>query len=342
MDFDQFEKYTKEDNFDKYKKTYAWKNAIGLQDVDKLTPSNYLYEIANKNIEDDLSFEEASKLLNSYYETKKEISERTEEADKVSLRIAEIISSNSFVFSPMEYINIHKRLFLDIYENAGKIRDYNISKKEWVLDGKSVIYGNSYNLKEMLEYDFDKEKQFSYKGLNKKEFVNHIARFISDIWQIHIFEEGNTRTTAVFLIQYLKQLGFNVDNDLFANYSWYFRNSLVRANYENYLQGVEETTSYLEMFLENLLFNGNNELNNKKLHINFNEDKVFERNYLTKEEQELLALIKQNPNITQEQCSEIMNKSIRSIKNYTKTLIEKSFIERINGKKKGYWKVKYK
>ena len=159
---------------EKYKKVNAWKNAIGLQKVDNLTPSSYLYEIAKKNIEDELSFKEANELLCSYYVNKPDSFNREEEADKVSLRIAELISNNSFSFSILEFINIHKTLFEGIYDHAGKIREYNISKKEWVLDGKSVSYGNSNNLKELLEYDFNNEKNFKYKGLSNGEFVKHI------------------------------------------------------------------------------------------------------------------------------------------------------------------------
>lgn len=237
-----FEEYSKEKEPTKYYKTYAWKTAIGLQQVDGLEPSEYLIKTAEQSINGDISFDDAHRLITSYYKENKSQAERTEEADKVSVRIAQIISENSFVFSPIELITIHKRLFEGIYSHAGRIRDYNISKQEWVLDGDTVTYGNAYSLRETLDYDLNLEKNFSYSGLSTDDVIKHIARFISNLWQIHIFGEGNTRTTAVFLIKYLSKLGFNVTNDIFAKNSWYFRNALVRANYNNRTKNVTETT----------------------------------------------------------------------------------------------------
>ena len=202
--------------------------------------------------------------------------ERTEEADKVSSRIAEILSETAFSFSPNEYISIHRKLFQGIYKHAGKIRDYNITKKEWVLDGATVMYGSASELRATLEYDFSQEKDFSYKGISMDEIIHHLAVFISRLWQIHIFGEGNTRTTAVFFIKYLRMLGFSATNDIFAENAWYFRNALVRANYTNLQKGIHETTEYLEAFLRNLFLNEKNELHNRNLHISglLNEEKV--------------------------------------------------------------------
>lgn len=334
MDFSQ---YKKEDNPEKERKIYAWQTAIGLQKVDNLTPSKYLYHIAKENIENNLTFKEAHTLINNYYAEKTSESERTEEADKVSLRIAELISSNSFVFSTIEYLNIHKQLFDGIYDHAGKIRTFNISKSEWVLDGESVSYGNAYSLKDLLEYDFKQEKEFSYKNISNKEFISHIAKFISNLWQIHIFAEGTTRTTAVFLIKYLNTKGFKINNDLFEKHSWYFRNALVRANYSNYFLGISETTQYLEMFLENLLFNGNNDLSNKMLHITY-ANGAYEK--LSQEEKNILNLMKEKPNITAEECAIKINKSLRTTKELIKTLKSKNLIIRVGAKKNGFWEVK--
>ena len=201
---------------------------------------------------------EAQSLIDSYYEERPihlSDDERTEEADKVSSRIAEILSETAFSFSPNEYISIHRKLFQGIYKHAGKIRDYNITKKEWGLDGTTAMYGSASELRATLEYDFSQEKDFSYKGLSMEEIIHHLAVFISRLWQIHIFGEGNTRTTAVFFIKYLRTLGFSATNDIFAENAWYFRNALVRANYTNLQKGIHETTEYLEAFLRNLLLN---------------------------------------------------------------------------------------
>ena len=222
---------------------------------------------------------EAQSLIDSYYKERPVYlsdDERTEEADKVSLHIVEILSETAFSFSPNEYIAIHRKLFQGIYKYAGKIRDYNITKNEWVLDGATVMYGSASELRATLEYDFSQEKDFSYKGLSMDEIIHHLAVFISRLWQIHIFGEGNTRTTAVFFIKYLRTLGFSATNDIFAENAWYFRNALVRANYTNLQKGIHETTEYLEAFLRNLLLNEKNELHNRNLHISglLNNEKV--------------------------------------------------------------------
>ncbi len=269
MNKDPFVEYIKDLAPDARDRGYAWSTAIGLQSVDGLKPSEYLVETAIQNIDGKISMAEAEKRINSYYEIKdfRDDGSRTEEADKVSLRIAEILSETAFTFSPSEYISIHRRLFADIYSHAGKVRDYNITKKEWVLDGETVLYGSASELSATLRYDFEEEKNFVYRGLSMNEILRHLARFVSNLWQIHIFGEGNTRTTAVFFIKYLRYLGFDVTNDLFADHSWYFRNALVRANYTNVQKGVHETTEYLEKFLRNLLLKESNELHNREMHI---------------------------------------------------------------------------
>ena len=267
---DPFKEYMRESEPDKAHKGYAWSTAIGLQAVDGLKTSKYLIDTAIQNIEGKITMKEAQSLIDSYYEERPvhpTDDERTEEADKVSSRIAEILSETAFSFSPNEYISIHRKLFQGIYKHAGKIRDYNITKKEWVLDGETVMYGSASELKATLEYDFSQEREFSYKGLSMDEIIHHLAVFISGLWQIHIFGEGNTRTTAVFFIKYLRTLGFSATNDIFAENAWYFRNALVRANYTNLQKGIHETTEYLEIFLRNLLLNEKNELHNRNLHI---------------------------------------------------------------------------
>ena len=270
MGIDPFKEYLRESEPDKSYKGYAWSTAIGLQAVDGLKPSKYLIETAIQNIEGKITMKEVQKRIDSYYEERPMHlmeGERTEEADKVSSRIAEILSETAFSFSPNEYISIHRKLFQGIYEHAGKIRDYNITKKEWILDGETVMYGSASELMATLEYDFSREKNFSYRGLSMDEIIHHLADFISRLWQIHIFGEGNTRTTAVFFIKYLRTLGFSATNDIFAENAWYFRNALVRANYTNLQKGIHETTEYLEAFLRNLLLNEENELHNRDLHI---------------------------------------------------------------------------
>ena len=269
MDKDPFKEYIRQSEPSKRDKGYAWHTAIGLQAVDGLKPSKYLIDTAIKNIEGDISIDEAQELLNMYYEEnpKEDTEDRTEEADKVAVRIAKILSEKAFSFTPNEYISIHKKLFAGIYGHAGKLRDYNITKKEWVLNGATVLYGSASELRATLDYDFAEEKKFSYKNLSMEDIIHHLALFVSRLWQIHVFREGNTRTTAVFFIKYLRTLGFDVTNDIFAENAWYFRNALVRANYNDLKNGVHETTEYLELFLRNLLLDEKNELHNRSMHI---------------------------------------------------------------------------
>ncbi len=333
-----FDGYSKEKEPTKYYKSYAWKTAIGLQDVDGLEPSEYLIKTANQNINGSISFDEAHELIVSYYKENDKKTERSEEADRVSVRIAQIISEKSFTFSPIELTTIHKRLFEGIYSHAGRIRDYNITKSEWVLDGDTVAYGNAINLRETLEYDFGVEKSFNYKGLSTEEMISHLARFISNLWQIHVFGEGNTRTTAVFLIKYLGKLGFNVTNDIFAKNSWYFRNALVRANYNNRSKGVFETTEYLELFLRNLLLNEENILSNRELHIGYNgepenTEDVSERDIT------IMEILRNNPNITLQEVADKIGKSLRTVKLALKSLQERGLVKRVGGKKNGTWNV---
>ncbi|MDR2848895.1 MAG: Fic family protein, partial [Bacteroidales bacterium] len=207
----EFDEYIRQGEPDKVEKSQIWQTAIGLQQVDGLETSAYLIETAKQNIEGDITFDEVKNRIDAYYKTltdRRITDNRMEEADKVSARIAEILSEKTFSFSPVEYLNIHKRLFAGIYKFAGKIRDYNIAKSEWVLNGETVLYAAADTLKETLNYDFEQEKAFNYKGLSNAQTIEHIAHFVTYLWQIHIFGEGNTRTTAVFLIKYLQKLGF--------------------------------------------------------------------------------------------------------------------------------------
>ena len=269
MNTDPFKEYLIEKDPTQKEKSYAWDTAIGLQAVDGLSPSGYLKETAAKNIKGEITLKEAYQLIESYYQEKPyhTETERTEEADKVSVRIASLLTEKAFSFTPKEYVAIHRKLFTGIYPHAGQLRDYNITKKEWVLDGDSVIYGSATELEATLDYDFSQERAFSYRNLPTNAMIKHLAEFVARLWQIHIFCEGNTRTTAVFFIKYLHTLGFNVTNDIFAENAWYFRNAMVRANYNNYKKGVFATTEYLETFLRNLLLEETNPLKNRDLHI---------------------------------------------------------------------------
>ena len=340
---DNFEEYLRQGEPNKAEKAKVWKTAIGLQQVDGLKPSEDLITTAKQNIEGNISFEEVKQRIDSYYEQHpvKDNENRTEEADKVSARIAEILSEQTFTFSPAEYLSIHRRLFPGIYGHAGKMRDYNITKQEWILNGETVLYASALSLKATLEYDFEQEKKFNFKGLSQQEIIEHIAHFISYLWQIHIFGEGNTRTTAIFLIKYVRKLGFKeVNNDMFAEHSWYFRNALVRANYEDLSKGIHKTETFLVRFLSNLLLGQNYSLKNRDMHVQFIDTVNVESDTVNDTVNDtVFNLIKQNPMITSTEISLQLKISLSTTKRRIKELKEVGRIERIGSDKTGHWKI---
>lgn len=267
-------------NFDEYirqgepaqrERADAWRVAIGLQAVDGLKTSEYLHQTARRNIEGEITIDEARELLKQYYVSKTTHNEEEadkEEADRVSGNIAKLLQTDAFTYSVAGLAAIHRAIFEGVFKHAGRFRDYDISKKEWVLQWDSVLYGRWQDLKMTIEYDLEQERQFDYTGLDKGQIIEHLARFVAGLWQIHPFAEGNTRTTAVFTIKYLRYLGFSVNNDLFERHSWYFRNALVRANYRNVVKGVEREPLFLIRFFRNLLLGENNELKNRYMIIN--------------------------------------------------------------------------
>lgn len=344
---DNFEEYLRQGEPNKAEKAKVWKTAIGLQQVDGLKPSDYLITIAKQNIDGDITIEEVKQRIDSYYiqhpvkNDHDSSGNRTEEADKVSARIAEMLGEKTFTFSPAEYLSIHRRLFQGIYSFAGKIRDYNITKKEWILDGETVLYANAESLEATFQYDFEQEKKFSFNGLSQQEIIAHLAQFISYLWQIHLFGEGNTRTTAIFLIKYLRKLGFKeTNNDLFAEHSWYFRNALVRANYEDVSRGIHKTEKYLIRFLSNLLLNQKHSLKNREMHIHY--VKPINDTVKTKVDtvnDTVFDLIKQNNKITATEISDRLKISLSTAKRKIKELKEQEKIERSGSDKTGYWKI---
>ncbi len=257
-----------EETKDSDTKRLYWNMAIGLQKVDGLTPSSYLKELIDKNIEGKIANYEVEESLHNYYKTKdltdKKISDE-QECDLVATRIVELLNDNSFSFRPITLKVIHEYLFKGIYDFAGKYRDYNISKEEPILGNETVNYSNYNEIEVTLEYDFKEEMQFDYSKLTMQEQIEHLAVFTSSVWQVHAFGEGNTRTVAVLIEKYLRSLGYNVNNDLFKENSVYFRNALVRSNYSNRAKEIYPTNEYLIKFFEKLLDNKNHELNNDDL-----------------------------------------------------------------------------
>ncbi len=350
----ELEEYIKQGEPGRTEKSEAWQTAIGLQAVDGLNTSAYLLDTAKEHIEGKITIDEAQNRIQSYYEQRadrSEIENETKEADIVSARITKLLGEKAFQFSPAEWLTIHRRLFEGVFSHAGQIRWYNITKKEWVLNGDTVIYADFNSIKATLDYDFAAEKQFSYEGLSVEASVEHLAKFASDIWQIHPFCEGNTRATAVFMIKYMKTFGFRVNNDAFEKNSWYFRNALVRANYNDLQKGIHSTTKFLDMFFGNLLLGANYELKNRYMHIDYVDvDSAQSANSkiskcqidtldCTLEELAVLELIIKNPSVKQTEIATETRKSLRSIKRIMKSLQEKQYIRRTNGKRYGKWEI---
>lgn len=270
----------KEDNYPDFYETYlyaaepdvteralSWDIAVGLQAVDGLEVSEYLRDVADEHINGYISMDEVQQRVAEYYAEHSGIGRNTDEADKVAANIAALLHEPAFHFSPAGLASIHKRLFHNVFKFAGQMRQYNITKKEWVLEGDTVRYAHAAEILMALDYDMEKEKRFSFKGISQDRMVEHIAHFIADIWQVHPFPEGNTRSTAVFCIKYLRYLGFRVTNLPFARHARYFRDALVRANYNNAPAGICADYSFLIKFFRNLLLGEEHELKSRFLHV---------------------------------------------------------------------------
>ena len=266
-----FDEYIRQGEPEKKDRAEAWRVAIGLQAVDGLKTSEYLQQTARRNIEGEITIDEARELVKEYYIKKTAHDDDDadkEEADRVSSNISKLLQTDAFTYSVAGFAAIHRAIFEGVFKHAGSFRDYDISKKEWVLRNDTVLYGRWQDLRMTVEYDLEQERQFNYTALNKDQTIEHLAKFVADLWQIHPFGEGNTRTTAIFTIKYLRSLGFSVNNDMFERHSWYFRNALVRANYRNVQKGINAEPLFLVLFFRNLLLGETNELKNRYMVIN--------------------------------------------------------------------------
>ena len=370
-DFASFDEYLRQGEPSQKESAENWKTAIGLQAVDGLQPSAYLIDVAKRNIEGEITLDETRKLIDSYYQSKTVRTPKDkdeEEADKVSANIAKILASKTFAFNTNGYVSLHRRIFEGVFKHAGEIRQYDISKKEWVLEGDSVNYLNWEDLRRALDWDIEQEKNFQYKGLTDDEKIEHIAKFVSGIWQIYAFREGNTRTTAIFTIQYLRSLGYKVNNEMFAKHSWYFRNALVRANYRNINKDIEYSPIYLIRFFRNLLLNDGWVLKNRYLHIDptdewkvqprlntpqvphtphqkvdrkgGQETEKVDRKGRQKTKDSILSLIASDPFVTTTEMSKRLGINRSAISKHIKKLKEDYIIERIGPDKGGKWLIK--
>ena len=355
----EFDNYYQARSASQRERAENWAVAIGLQQVDGLVPSKHLIAVAKRHIEGEISGSEATSIIDSYYETKDghDIPEDVKEADRVSARINEVIEEEGFNFSPTYLVALHGLIFNGVFPHAGSIREVNLRKREWVLRGDSVTYGHAPVIERTLDYDFDREREYSYSGKSKREIVSHFARFIAGIWQIHPFREGNTRTIAVFAIKYLKSMRIKVTNDLFAENSWFFRNALVRANYENPLAGISRDMEPLERFFRNLMLGETNELKNRYLLVDLKDAekgqlaagkdgcqkkvvrKVLSEKGCQKTADKLIELLKAHPSLTQEGMSNALGISRQAIQKHLSNLKKAGRLRRVGPDKGGHWEV---
>ena len=349
-----FEEYIRQGEPAKKERAQIWRTAIGLQQVDGLEVSEYFKETVKRNIEGEISIDEVQKLTKAYYVSKpkrEQDDDEKEEADKVAGNISKILCSQTLDFSTNGYISLHRRIFDGVFKHAGQLRDYDITKKEFVLHGGTVNYLNHEDLRVALDYDIAQEKKFNYNGLSQDEVIAHIAQFVSGVWQIHAFGEGNTRTTAVFTIQYLRSIGYKVNNDLFAEHSWYFRNALVRTNYKNAVQGINYEPVYLERFFRNLLLGEQWELKSRYLVINPPAEYAQQASKdvgnvginvginVGVNEQDILRLIKGNPRVSAAKIGSVLNLSSRQVERLLSLLKQKHLIRRVGANKNGHWEI---
>lgn len=355
--YKELNEYIKQNEPDKRAKSKSWQIGIGLQQVDGLATSAYLLDTAREHIEGYITMAQAQQRLWSYYDaraSRRSIEDRTREADLVAARIAELLGEQAFQFSPIEWQNIHRRLFTGIFDHAGQWRTYNISKKDWVLQGKSVIYASYESIASILAYDFKTEKEFVYAGLSLPAAIKHLAKFTSDIWQIHPFCEGNTRATAVFIIKYMDTFGLKLLNDAFQKHSWYFRNALVRANYNDIQNDIYATTEYLEKFFSNLILGTDYELKNRFLHLGYKAVREGEEFQSAKntdlnckictlncslEELSIIKLIQEQPQVTQKEIAAAIGKSVRTVQGRLNGLKARGILQRAQGRRNGRWEL---
>ena len=350
-----FEEYIRQGEPEKRERAQIWRTAIGLQQVDGLETSEYLKKTVKRNIDGEISIDEVQHLIKEYYVNKtnhEPEEEEKREADTVTGNIGKILASDTLDFSANGFISLHRRIFAGVFKHAGQIRTYDITKKEFVLRGGTVSYLNWEDLRRALDYDIEQEKQFSYNDLSQEQVIAHIAQFVSNIWQIHAFGEGNTRTTAVFTIQYLRSIGFAVDNDLFARHSWYFRNALVRANYRNVALKVDYSPVYLERFFRNLLLDEHWDLKSRYLVINppaeYAEQPMENVGsfvdglsvvQMTDRQRKIVDLIAKNPRISIKEMSVVLSVVKRTIERDIAAMQQKGIIRRLGNTSAGWWEL---
>jgi fido (protein-threonine AMPylation protein)/DNA-binding transcriptional ArsR family regulator len=334
-----------------------WKTAIGLQAVDRLSPSEYLTTLAQDHIEGTKTIDEVERLVEGYYAKLEnhQAAEQTrqDEADLVSARIAKLLETKTFALTENSLRAIHKKLFSGFRGyTPGIYRSYDIVKSEWVLDGDTVQYGHWQTLDDEIALLVNQEQCFDYSKLAVADKVSHIADFTSELWVQHAFLEGNTRTTALFIIKYLRSIGVVLDNQPFESNSWYFRNALARANYRNAAIGITADDSYLQRFFDNLLLGKHHELKNRTIHIYWQQETAAAAadpvndpvndpvtKTLNTTASAVLRCLQNNPHATYDNLAAATGVSRATIRRVIRILKDTGAITRIGSDKSGHWSI---
>lgn len=255
-----YEKVTKQ--YQDYSKSKEyWDVAKGLQAVDNLKTSEYLDVLIDENLSGKKTYEQVEADIKNYYHNNSLESSRESEADLSATRISKLLNIPDFRLTKDELRYTHRFIFEGVFpENlkdyVGIFRNKDIRKNEDILNGKSVIYTSHERISDYLDNDLNEEKE---RIKNEKiNDIKHLSRFISNIWNIHPFFEGNTRAIAAFILRYLRKNGININNDLFKENSKYFRNALVLSSDNETRQVVDY--SYLESFLTKLIVDKSHQL----------------------------------------------------------------------------------
>ena len=359
MKNNNFEEYINGLEKEKYYKGYLWDTAIGLLDAVGVETSEYLWEVARDSIYGDTKIHEVERQVSAYYdqETWRSKDRSTEGADRIAARIVTLLADPAFYFTPEHYIDIHKKLYGGLFDYAGKVRTRDITRNEWVLGDKIVTYSDAGELLEALIYGMSLEMDYSYLNLPVDEAIKHIAQFFARLWQLHVFEEGNTVATAVFLLKYLNFLGLEVAGDVFSKNAKYFRNALVRANYSDEENGIYAKLDFLEIFLRNLILKEYNSLRNEDLlvtkekeqksdpiidPIEVKNDPINNGNdpkKLTRREQTIYNYIKNGSQMNRNDMARKLKCSEATVKRAIVKLTKMGLIVREGSNKTGYWKV---
>lgn len=330
----------------------AWKTAIGLQAVDGPDVSKRLIDIAKKHIEGKISLREILKrILNIREQHNNPDRSDPVTADLITARCVEILLDPTFLFSSIELLTMHRRLFHGIYPDAGCLRTCNLFQMEPFLKGDSVTYPPYERIIDLLRYDLQTEKDFYYDDAGFREVVLHYAQFVANLWQIHPFREGNTMTVSLFILKHIRSFGMELRRNVFAEDSMTFRNALLLANYSNTEKNIHPDLNCLVRFLSNLLVGTRLEVFRIPDGDPFDgrvaeglcpelPETITESLSCTFREAILLNYLYKNPTITQKELAEKLGKPYRHIHKAMNSLQEKGFIHRVNGNRYGHWEVR--